>query len=432
MLPKLPGSWRYSPLKRIADLRFSSVDKHTLPDEEPVRLCNYLDVYKNEHITASMDFMVASATPSERERFALQIGDVMLTKDSEEPLDIAIPACVVEELSGVLCGYHLALARPHRGVMEGRFLQRALQATGIRDQFYSKAVGVTRFAIGLDDVGNSLVPLPPPDVQRRIASFLDGKTAAIDVLIKKKERFVELLHEERQTLITQAVTKGLDLRVPVQESAIPSIGSFPRHWRLLRLKHLSPRISGRLVYQPAQYFSIEGVPFLMGNNITERGIVWDAVKRIPEEVNRRFAQHCLKAGDVVTVRVGAPGVTCVVPREAHGLNCGSLMIIRRSDAFDSTWLAYVMNSPVVRTQIALVQYGAAQEQINITDAVNFVLPTPPLEEQVAIARWLDRQTSAADRISDTVSSQIETLREYRGTLISAAVSGQIDLSKEAA
>jgi type I restriction enzyme, S subunit len=139
----------------------------------------------------------------------------------------------------------------------------------------------------------------------------------------------------------------------------------------------------------------------MGNNVTERGINWENVKFVSEEVNERFAQHALREGDVITVRVGAPGVTCVVPKNADGLNCGSLMIIRRSASFDSQWLSYVMNSFVVRSQIDLVQYGAAQEQINISAAVDFVIPTPPLSEQSAIAAFLSDQTA---QVSVTVRS----------------------------
>jgi type I restriction enzyme, S subunit len=97
----------------------------------------------------------------------------------------------------------------------------------------------------------------------------------------------------------------------------------------------------------------------MGNNVTERGIKWDDVKFIPEAINRIFLHHALREGDVITVRVGAPGVTCVVSKEADGLNCGSLMIIRRSPDFDSEWLANLMNSNVAPLQIAAVQYGAA-------------------------------------------------------------------------
>ena len=212
-----------------------------------------------------------------------------------------------------------------------------------------------------------------------------------------------------------------------KDSGVEWLGEVPEHWRVLRLKYLSPRISGRLVYQPAQYFDVEGVPFLMGQNVTERGINWDEVKLIPEHINSRFSQHWLRAGDVITVRVGAPGVTCVVPDEAEGLNCGSLMIIRGSERFDPHWLASVMNCFIVRTQIASVQYGAAQEQINITDAVNFLIPTPPLDEQRSLAAFLHEATAELDRLVSEAQRAIDLLQERRTALISAAVTGQIDV-----
>jgi type I restriction enzyme, S subunit len=134
----------------------------------------------------------------------------------------------------------------------------------------------------------------------------------------------------------------------------------------------------------------------------------------------------------VTVRVGAPGITAVVPAEADGLNCGSLMIIRRSSAFESRWLVAVMNSPIVRAQIDLVQYGAAQEQINITDAVDFFIPTPPRAEQSRIADQLARHTRGIDATVDAVRHQLDRLREYRQALITAAVTGKLDVSKETA
>lgn len=274
---------------------------------------------------------------------------------------------------------------------------------------------------------------PPEPDQRAIADFLDNKTAAIDSLIAKKERLIELLQEKRQALITQAVTKGLDPNVPTQDSGIEWLGGIPTHWEMRRLKQLSHRISGRLVYQPAQYFSDDGVPFIMANNVTERGLVLHGeTKFVPAEINARFAHHALREGDVVTVRVGAPGVTAVVPAEADGLNCGSLMIIRQNRSFDSHWLAFVMNSPVVRAQIDLVQYGAAQEQINITDAVNFWIPTPPLEEQVSVANHLSEGCRRLDETVDGVQRQIDKLREYRQALISAAVTGKLDVTKERA
>lgn len=163
----------------------------------------------------------------------------------------------------------------------------------------------------------------------------------------------------------------------------------------------------------------------MGNNVTERGISLLQTKFIPPEINARFSHHALRVGDVVMVRVGAPGVTAVVGPEAEGLNCGSLMIVRHSPSFRSAWLAAVLNSPAVRTQIDLVQYGAAQEQINITDAVNFVIPVPPRAEQDDLADFIENSAHQIDMTIELVLKQLERLDEYRQGLISAAVSGRV-------
>jgi type I restriction enzyme S subunit len=276
------------------------------------------------------------------------------------------------------------------------------------------------------------IAIPPLAEQQPIADFLDRKTAVIDELIAKKERLVALLAEKRQALITQFVTKGLDPSVPMKDSGIEWIGKVPRHWQVLPLKHLSPRISGRLVFKPAQCFVDDGVPFLMGNNITEDGVVWTNLKYVSRETNARFAHHALRAGDVVMVRVGAPGVTCVVPTEADGLNCGSMMIVRQSPMFVSNWLAATLNSHVVRTQLDLVQYGAAQEQINIGDAVGFLLPVPPVPEQHRLADALGAGAASLRDAVATVGRSVERLREYRQALITAVVTGQIDVSDERA
>src|ERR1041385_465895 len=102
----LPSDWDVARMESLADVFFSNVDKHTLDGEVPVNLCNYVDVYKNEKITGDIDFMPASAEPREIERFQIRLGDLLATKDSESPDDIAISALVTEELPGVICGYH--------------------------------------------------------------------------------------------------------------------------------------------------------------------------------------------------------------------------------------------------------------------------------------------------------------------------------------
>ena len=107
-LGEIPAHWNVRRLKTIASVRMSNVDKKTVEGQTPVKLCNYVDVYYNDFITAGLKFMNATATPEQVRRFMLRADDVLITKDSESWNDIAVPAVVVEDLSNVLCGYHLA------------------------------------------------------------------------------------------------------------------------------------------------------------------------------------------------------------------------------------------------------------------------------------------------------------------------------------
>jgi type I restriction enzyme S subunit len=131
------------------------------------------------------------------------------------------------------------------------------------------------------------------------------------------------------------------------------------------------------------------------------------------------------------VRVGAPGVTAVVPQELEGANCASVLIIRGSVSFDSLWLCYVLNSRSVRHQVEIVQYGAAQEQFNVSHAVEFMVPSPPLDEQRRISTALNRETTEIDALIAGIRQGINRLEEFRTALISAAVTGQIDVREEA-
>ena len=217
-LREIPAHWQMKRLKAIAPVQLSNVDKHSEEGQVPVRLCNYVDVYYNDVITAELDFMNATATADQMRRFGLRVGDVLITKDSESWTDIAVPAVVAEDLPDVLCGYHLAHIRS-APVLDGRFLARQFAAMGTRDQFHVAANGITRFGLGSGAIRGSLFAVPPMDEQRAIAAFLDRETAKIDALVARKERLIELLQEKRTALITRAVTRGLDPNIPMRTPA---------------------------------------------------------------------------------------------------------------------------------------------------------------------------------------------------------------------
>ena len=162
------------------------------------------------------------------------------------------------------------------------------------------------------------------------------------------------------------------------------LGFIPEDWAVKPLHQISPRQSVGLVINPSSYFSVTGtVPMLVGSNIFENRIDPGSANRISEESNRLISASRVFEGDLLTVRVGEPGVTAVVPPELHGCNCASVMIVRRHVSFNSHWLSAAMNSQAGLNQVENVQYGTAQKQFNISDAVNFLYPVPPPAQEAA-------------------------------------------------
>lgn len=293
----------------------------------------------------------------------------------------------------------------------------------VEDQAHG-IIGMVHITKG--DLGAIKIATPAPAEQQAISAHLNRETARIDALIEKKTRFIELLREKRQALITHAVTKGLDPNVKMKDSGVEWLGEVPEHWNLVPLKYVTPSLTVGIVVNPSDYVADEGLPFLYGGDIGEGVIFAETARRISPEHSQQNAKTRLSAGDLVTVRVGAPGVTAVVPPECEGGNCASVMLIRRG-AFNSDWLCYTMNSRVVRYQVEVVQYGAAQEQFNISHAVDFLIPVPPLEEQAQIASLLNLEGMRVDALLSKTERSIALLKERRSALITAAVTGQIDL-----
>ncbi len=195
-LGNVPAHWAVRRLRNVVGMRVSNVDKHTKDDEQPVRLCNYVDVYKNDRIRSGMSFMCATATVDEIERFRLRTGDVLITKDSEAWNDIGIPALVEETADDLISGYHLALLRPFEGCVEGGYLFRVLQSTGVAYQFHVEANGVTRYGLSHNAIKSTWLPLPLLPEQAAIVRFLDYMDRRIRRYIRAKQTLIKLLEEQ--------------------------------------------------------------------------------------------------------------------------------------------------------------------------------------------------------------------------------------------
>lgn len=426
-LGRLPNGWRTERLKLNATIRNSNVDKKTYGGGIPVRLCNYTDVYYNEYITDDMSLMAATATPQERHRFHLEPGDVIITKDSETWDDIGIPACVVEELNNVVCGYHLTMMRPDSN-LDGRFLMRSLMASGIKEQFHLGANGVTRFGIGLQDIKDTWIPVPPIETQRRIAAFLDRKTAAIDALIAKKQRLITLLQEKRQALITHAVTKGLRPDVPMKDSGVPWIGEIPAHWEADKIFRLTTRIGDGLHGTPT-YEEGTGLFFMNGNNIREGRIVLDGYAR--EVPSSEYKRHYIPI-NTSTVFLSINGTIgnaaiylnepVILSKSVAYMNCGKQLLPSYLEAFFSSQCA--------PHYYDLLSTGTTISNLSLDAIRQLKIPLPCLKEQHAIVDFTSKTSKQLDESVNASLKSIEKLLEYRQALISAAVTGQMPIDGE--
>ena len=229
------SEWRVAPLREIADIRVSNVDKKSTPGEAPVRLCNYMDVYANDYIRADLPFMEATATAAEIQRFAVQQGDVMITKDSETPDDIGIPAVVTDQIEGLVCGYHLARIRPNRALVDPVYLAKQLALPEAAAYFAQRAAGSTRYGLSNRTIAEVPIRLAPLGQQLCIAEILaqiDGAIERTEVLIEKHQQIkVGLMHDlfTRGALLNgrrrKSFAEAPDL---YQETAL---GPLPREWR---------------------------------------------------------------------------------------------------------------------------------------------------------------------------------------------------------
>ena len=259
----MPINWPTSQLRDLADVRVSNVDKKSYAAERPIRLCNYMDVYANDYLTSALlDFMPATASPSEIERFALHAGDVVITKDSETPDDIGVPAVMVEDIDGLVCGYHLALIRPKANV-HPIFLAKSFASALTVRYFAANATGSTRFGLAIGTIEKLNVPTPPPDEQAKIAEVL----STVDRAIEQTEALIAKQQRIRTGLMQDLLTRGIDEHGNLRSEQIHEfkdspIGRIPVEWDPLPFGSCGQWSSGGTPSKAIRRFWGGGVPWV--------------------------------------------------------------------------------------------------------------------------------------------------------------------------
>lgn len=423
----VPEHWQVKRLRHVATFANSNVDKKSYEDQQPVRLCNYTDVYYNEFIVASLPFMNATASGAEIEKFALKKDDVLITKDSEDPADIGIPAIVMENMPEVICGYHLTMIRTHQQSVAS-FIHRSLQSQAVKLHFFIESPGITRYGLGQDAIGDVPVYLPPDDERIRVTSWVNSEAARVDTLIARKIRFIELLKEKRRALIVDAVTNGRHRNVSKKDSGVEWIGKVPEHWAVSRLGHFATVENGTTPSRNNEaYWAGGDVPWL-GSGEVNQVVVTEATEYITALALRECSLRVLPKGTVIVGMVGqgkTRGLAAILDLEAAiNQNLAAVCVGAR---LLGEFLLHVFAAGYEWLREG--GRGSNQAALNCELLSEFRIAVPPLAEQREILQYIADSCRRLDTIVAKTEHSIVLLKERRSVLITAAVTGQIDLRR---
>ena len=385
---QVPDGWRMVRLGDVADVAFSGVDKKTVDGEEPVQLCNYTDVFYNRRISPGMELMAATANSRERDRYSLRKGDVLFTKDSETPDEIGIPAYVTEDMPNVLCGYHLGLARPRCGVVEGAYLTSALQSREMRRQFARVANGVTRFGLTLGATIALPILLPPLPEQRAIAGVLD----AIDEAIERTEAVIAATERLRDSLLHELLTRG----VPgwhTEWTEVAGVGTVPACWGVVRLEEVAKVERGKFTHRPRNEPRFYGgvIPFIQtGDVVQSNGRIKEHSQTLNElglSISRLF-----QAGTIVITIAANIGETAIT---TYPVAFPDSLVGILPTGVDTRFLEYSLRTQKTRLRRSAPE--SAQKNVNLEDIRGMLIPLPKREEQLATAAALDAVGEAIEQ-----------------------------------
>lgn len=282
--------------------------------------------------------------------------------------------------------------------------------------------------ITYEQFGSLSMPVAPVAEQTQIARFLDHETARIDALIEEQQRLIELLKEKRQAVISRAVTKGLDPTVPMKDSGVEWLGEVPAHWVVAGLKRFWSVTDCKHI---TAEFVDEGIPLASIREVQSRYVDLDNAKQTTEVFYRQLIEggRELVAGDLIFSRNATVGEVAQVANWHPPFAMGQDVCVLKKQYqwLSSDYLQAVLRSPVVTVQLDNLMIGSTFKRVNVEDIRGLVVPMPPEKEQKLIADYLNSETGQFDSLLAECRGTIGLLQERRSALISAAVTGKIDV-----
>jgi type I restriction enzyme S subunit len=434
-LGEIPAHWTAVPLKNVAPF----VSRGNSPDyveESCIPVINQACVYWNELRLENVKYQREGDISNWKG--LLREDDLLINSTGTGTLG---RAAIFDREGIYLADSHVTIVRVEPGRASISFLCYLIQTSIYQGFVYSALTSGSTNQIELSREGLRAMPLvyPPLPEQRAIAAFLDRETAKVDEVIGARERLIGLLLEKRAALISRAVTRGLDPDAPKKDSGVEWLGEIPAHWEVKRLKHLVDDREQGIQIGPFggmlknlrfvdTGFKVYGQENIISNNFGA-GSRWVTSRQFEE-----MAAYAVSSGDLLLTRKGSIGKCRVVPEDvAPGIIDSDTIRVRPDN--QKVLMAYLTRlmheAWYLQEQVTSSKRGAILSGLNSSTIAELQIVVPPLHDQRAITEYLDRETARIDGLAGRVREHVERLKEWRAALISAAVTGKVDVREGA-
>lgn len=418
-VPRLPGHWAIQPLLAIANQR-----------EEPnagLKEPNLLSLSYGRIVPKDMNSNDGLLPETFETYQIVHPGDSVLRLTDLQNDKRSLRTALVKE-KGIITSAYLAITPK---TVEPSFFAYLLRAYDLTKVFYSMGGGL-RQSMKFDDLKRMPVIVPAPSEQSAIAAFLDREAARIDLLVAEQERLIELLREKRQAVLSRAITKGLNPTAPMCESGVDWYGKVPSHWALTSCKRLVRILSGYAFPSTGFSESEAATRLLRGINVGVGTIRWDDVVCWERREGDGLDEYALQAGDLVLgmdrplIREGMR-VAQLTAEDVPCLLLQRVVALRTDERLDVRYLSVLLSSAYFIAHFEPETTGVSVPHISPEQIGDFLIPLPSLGEQQAIVDHIACESRRIDQLVAQSQEAIALLQERRSALISAAVTGQIDV-----
>ena len=417
---EIPTDWEMIPIKYLASYNDETLSENTTPDFE----FDYIEIGSVEYgkgITAK-EHLKFSQAPS-RARRIVRANDIIV---STVRTYLRAVAPITSHEDGQIASTGFIVIRPKNIVSS--FLRYAILSENFICTVEANSTGISYPAINASQVVQIKIPVPSTAEQQCIANCLDCKCAEIDAVIERTKATIEEYKKLKQSIITEAVTKGIRSNRPMKDSGVAWIGSIPADWSVSKIKIGVTKVgSGKTPLGGAESYAEEGVLFLRSQNVYDTGLLLDSPTYITELVDEEMKSTRVYPRDVLlNITGGSIGRCCIFPEEYIRANVNQHVSIIRviASVFLPEYMHYYWLSSLGHTAIDLYQTGGNREGMSADAIKNSPIPVIPIEEQQEIVAYLDKKCAEMDTLIARKTALWAELESYKKSVIYEYVTGK--------